>query len=188
MMDAMVSREGWHRGFAVCAMILGSVGHASAQPGEPERHLLCFAGRPLDCASVLLLEFGYRTDGLRSVTTGDFGLMIHSGYDALGATVGFVSVSEAKADAVLVYAARYRRYIGRWGVAGDVSIGVSGDGLATEVALGWADVLAITAGANTFERDDGGRETIFTTGIRVGSVPIGGLFYATALILGSARR
>jgi hypothetical protein len=42
-------------------------------------------------------------------------------------------------------------------------------------------VLAVTAGANSFALDDGSRDVIFTTGIRVGSVTIGGLLYLTAV-------
>jgi hypothetical protein len=149
------------------------------------RHLVCFAGRPIDCASVLLLEIGYRVDDKqRSVVTADFGLLVHAGYDAFGATIGVISTSDAMEESVPLYAARYRRYLGRWGVATDVSVGYGGGEFAGELALGFADVLAITAGANSIEREDGRGEVLFTSGIRIGSVAIGGLFYAA--IYGSA--
>jgi hypothetical protein len=156
-------------------------------PRKTEHHALCFAGRPFECASVLLVELGYRANSHHSVVTGDFGLLIHSGYDAFGVTIGLVGVSDDARGGFGVYAGRYRRYLGKWGVATDLSVGYGGGGLIGEVAFGWADVLAITAGAQSIELEDGRRDVIFTTGFRLGSVALGGILYVAALV-GTAGR
>jgi hypothetical protein len=137
---------------------------------------------------VLLLEVGARGGVNRSVASADLGLLIHDGLNAYGATIGFLGISggNAKEEASLWYAARYRRYFGRWGLAGDVSAGFAG-GPALDVAVGWADVVALTAGVNRYELKTGGHETAATVGLRVGSIIIGGLFYVTALVFTSVR-
>jgi hypothetical protein len=58
---------------------------------------------------------------------------------------------------------------------------------AAAVAIGWADVVALTAGVNRYALKDGGHDTLASVGLRVGSVVIGGLFYVTALVFASAR-
>jgi hypothetical protein len=152
------------------------------------RHWMCFAGRPIECASTLLLELGYRSDSRHSVVTGSFGLLVHSGHDAFGATLGIVGVSDDNTDGFSLVSGRYRRYLGGWGVAADFSLGFGNGGVAGEVALGWADVLAVTAGVNSIVLENSNtRDLIFTTGIRLGSVGIGGVLYATLLAATSAR-
>ncbi len=141
---------------------------------------MCFAGRPIECASTFLFEIGYRSDSRHSVVTGDIGLLVHSGHDAFGVTLGIVGVSDDNTDGFGLVSGRYRRYLGGWGVAADFSLGFGHGGVAGEVALGWADVLAVTAGVNSIVLEESNtRDLIFTTGIRLGSVAIGGLFYAT---------
>jgi hypothetical protein len=122
------------------------------------------------------------------VTSADVGLLIHDGLNAYGATIGVAGIDggNAKDEANLWYAARYRRYFGRWGLAGDVSAGFAG-GPALEVAFGWSDVVALTAGVNRYELKEGGHDTLASVGLRIGSVPIGGLFYLTALVFTSVR-
>ena len=112
------------------------------------------------------------------------GLLIQNGADALGATVGVVGISgaSAKEGARVLYAARYRRYVGSWGLAGDVQLGFAG-GPTAEVAFGWGDLVAVTAGVNRYELEDGGHDILAGVGLRVGSVAIGGLFYLTALVV-----
>jgi hypothetical protein len=73
-----------------------------------------------------------------------------------------------------------------WGLAGDVSAGYAG-GPALELAIGWADVLALTAGLNRYELDGGGDDMVAGVGLRIGAVTIGGIFYLTALAATSAR-
>jgi len=92
-----------------------------------------------------------------------------------------VGIDDANEDVTVWVAGRYRRYFGRWGFAGDLSLGYAG-GPAFEVAFGWADVVALTAGVNSYELEQGGHDTVATVGVRFGSVTIGGLFYVTALI------
>jgi hypothetical protein len=137
---------------------------------------------------VLLLEVGVRGGRGGAVASANTGLLIHDGLNAYGATFGVAGIDggNAKDGASLWVAARYRRYFGDWGLAGDVSAGYAG-GPALEVAFGWSDVLALTAGINRYELKDGGHDSIATAGLRVGSVPIGGLFYLTALVFASAR-
>ena len=155
-------------------------------PKKPDRHLVCFAGRPFKCASVFLLELGARGDGSRSIASANIGLLIHDGLDAYGGIIGVAGISDAKADASPWLAGRYRRYFGRWGFAGDVSVGYAG-GPALEVAIGWADVVALTAGVNRYELEDGSHDVFVGAGIRVGSVTIGGLFYLAAHMFAGAR-
>lgn len=45
-------------------------------------------------------------------------------------------------------------------------------GPAAEVAIGWADVFAITAGVNRYELEAGGRDTVASVGLRIGAVTI----------------
>lgn len=186
------------RAWVASFVVIVLAGDADAQPSNPpqppppekaERHALCFAGRPFECASVLLLEVGARIGSSgRSVASADVGLLIHDGLNAYGATIGVAGISggNAKDDANLWYAARYRRYLGRWGLAGDVSVGYAG-GPALEVAFGWSDVVALTAGVNRYDLKEGGHDTTATLGLRLGSIVIGGLFYLTALVFASAR-
>ncbi len=124
----------------------------------------------------------------RAVTSADAGLLIHDGYNAYGATVGVLGVDggSAKDEASLWLAARYRRYLGDWGLAADVSAGYAG-GPAFDVAIGWGDVVALTAGINGYALKDGAPEMAATAGFRVGAVIIGGLFYVSALVFTSAR-
>ena len=154
----------------------------------PERHLICFAGRPFECSSVILLELGAKGNKTRTATTADVGLLIQDGLNAYGATVGVLGVEggHEKEDASVWYAARYRRYLGTWGVATDVSVGFA-DGPVLEVAIGWLDVIAITGGANRYEREDGGHDWVVGAGVRIGSVAIGGLIYLAAAAAGGAR-
>jgi hypothetical protein len=151
-------------------------------PPAPPEHTLCFAGRPFKCASVLLLEVGARGGPGGAVTSADAGLLIHNGLNAYGATFGVAGIDggNAKDEANLWFAARYRRYLGGWGLAGDVSAGYAG-GPALEVALGWYDAVALTAGVNGYELKDGGRDMVAGVGLRLGSVVIGGLFYLIAV-------
>jgi hypothetical protein len=137
---------------------------------------------------VLLLEVGVRGGASRAVSSADAGLLIHDGMNAYGATVGVLGIDggNARDEANLWFAARYRRYLGSWGFAGDVSAGYAG-GPALDVAIGWADVVALTAGINRYALKEGGHETAATVGLRVGSIIIGGLFYVTALVFTSAR-
>ena len=71
-------------------------------------------------------------------------------------------------------------------MAGDVSAGYAG-GPALEVALGWGDVVALTAGINRYELKAGGHDVVAGVGLRVGSIVIGGLFYLIAVVSTSAR-
>ena len=161
-------------------------------PAKPEHDLICFAGRPFKCSSVLLLELGGRAGTRkRSVATADVGLLIQDGSNAYGATIGVLGISgdreemtKGKEEAHLWYAARYRRYFWSWGLAADVSVGFAG-GPALEVAIGWSDVIALTAGVNGYELEDGSRDTFASVGVRVGSVTIGGLLYLTFLAFAS---
>lgn len=122
------------------------------------------------------------------MASANVGLLIHNGMDAYGATIGVLGISggNAQEDARLWYAARYRRYLGRWGFAGDVSVGFAG-GPTAELAIGFADAIALTAGINRYELEDGGHDTVASVGVRVGAVTIGGLFYLTAVVATSAR-
>ncbi|HEY5450852.1 MAG TPA: hypothetical protein VIQ54_18990 [Polyangia bacterium] len=192
-------RRAWISSFVVIVVAGRAYGQSSApqptapppnvvapqQPQNPARHTLCFSGRPFECASVLLLEVGGRA-GHGAVGSADAGLLIHDGLNAYGATAGVVGISGAKDDANLWFAARYRRYLGTWGVAGDVSAGYAG-GPALEVALGWGDVVALTAGINRYELKAGGHDVVAGVGLRVGSIVIGGLFYLIAVVSTSAR-
>jgi hypothetical protein len=162
---------------------------APQPPPEKPRQLICFSGRPFECASVILLEVGARVGGGgRSVSSAAAGLLIHDGMNAYGGTAGVAGISggNARDEANLWFAARYRRYLGGWGLAGDVSAGYAG-GPAFEAAIGWADVIALTAGVNRFALRDGGQDTVAALGLRVGSIVIGGLFYVSALVFTSAR-
>ena len=151
---------------------------------EPE-HLVCFAGRPFECSSTMLVEIGVKGDKVKTVTSVDVGLLVHDGYNAYGATAGYLGVEggHEKGDGSVWYAARYRRYLGKWGFAADVSVGYA-DGYAFEVALGWLDVIALTAGANRYEREDSGHDWVLGAGFRIGSVTIGGLIYLAASAAG----
>jgi hypothetical protein len=157
-------------------------------PPQPKQDLLCFAGRPHECASVLLLELGVRGgSGGAAVSYADVGLLLHDDLNAYGATIGVLGIEpDAAASAHVWYAARYRRYLGTWGMAADVSVGYAG-GPALEVALGWSDVLAVTAGVNRYELENGDQDVVATAGIRAGSVLVGGALYVTVLVFGSAR-
>jgi hypothetical protein len=193
------------------SFVLMAAGHAHAQPSatpasppppppsaplpapppverEPPRHAICFGGRPYECASVLLLELGARSDTKQTVLSADLGLLIHDGLDAYGATIGVLGVTETDAEqsASLWYAGRYRRYLGTWGMAADVSIGYA-DGVALEVAIGWYDVVAITAGLNGYDRADGSHDLVPGVGLRFGSVLVGGSLYVSALVATGAR-
>jgi len=162
---------------------------APQPPPETPEHTLCFSGRPFECASVLLLEVGARIgDGNRAVTSADVGLLIHHGLNAYGGTIGVSGISggNAKDEANLWFAARYRRYFGRSRLAGDVSVGFAG-GPALDIAFGWADAVALTAGVNVYELKDGSHDAVASIGLRLGSVIIGGLLYVTALVFASAR-
>jgi hypothetical protein len=198
------------RGPGIAALVVSVLaGHADAQPSatpptqppptqqplppqpqppprEQPQHVICFFGRPHECASVFLLELGARGNSDLSVTTGDIGLVIHDGLNAYGGTIGLVGITDASAETSVLYAARYRRYLGTWGIAGDVSVGYA-DGPALEVSIGWGDVIAVTAGINGYERDDGGHNLIGTAGFRIGAVAIGTLLYATAVVATGSR-
>lgn len=156
-------------------------------PDEPQ-HLLCFFGRPYECSSLLLLEVGIRGGSGIAVIDADVGLLIQNGLDAYGATIGVVGFDgpNTKDGASPWFAARYRRYFGTWGLAGDVSAGYA-DGPMLEVAIGWADVIALTAGMNRVELATGGDKLAAGVGLRIGSVTIGGLFYLTAIAATSSR-
>jgi hypothetical protein len=131
-----------------------------------------------------LAELGARGAPDIAVTTGDVGLLIHDGSNAYGGTVGFVAITDAEIS--MMFAARYRRYLGSWGMAADVAVGYGG-GAMLEVALGWGDVVAVTAGVNQYQLEDGDQQVVATAGLRIGSVTIGGLFYAAALVATANR-
>jgi len=160
---------------------------APEAPASPE-HTICFFGRPYECASLMLLEAGVRAGNGNGLVYADFGLLLQDGLDAYGGVVGVAGVEGemVKHDASVLFAGRYRRYIGDWGLSTEVQLGYAG-GPTMEVAFGWADVLAVTAGLNNYELENGDRDWVAGVGFRVGAVTIGGLFYLTALVATSAR-
>ena len=160
-----------------------------ATPAEPpEYHAVCLEGRPFKCGSVFLLEAGPRW-GTASVWTADIGVLIHSGRYAFGATFGgmvYTTPGNATGDGSKLYKARFRRYLGDDGAAFDAALGFDDDARSAEIAFGYRDLIAITAGAHTVEGDPDRRYGM-NVGVRVGAEVIGTIVYIVGSIAGNAR-
>jgi hypothetical protein len=114
------------------------------------------------------------------VSTLDVGLLINQGTDqAFGATIGALGIGEQSGWNVK---ARYRRWLVDYvGLDFAVGGGVYGDyvykrrGGTAEVALQFGDVIAVTAGVNTYTpraiEPMQGRRLVATAGVRLGSYP-----------------
>ena len=153
---------------------------------------VCGIGRPGQrCASIILVELGGRS-GTVDYTAFDFGLLVNRGeHEAFGATIGMIGTGTA-GKAGWAVKARYRRwlvdYVGLdFGVGGGQIPNATSEDLegVVEVALELGDVIAVTAGANTYHGPDGrDREVGVNVGFRLG----GPALLVIAEVLSLARR
>ena len=159
--------------------------------GPPPPKPICIEGRPLRCQTVFILEAGARF-GTATTSTFDIGLLVNHGHNAYGATIGALGYEEAspfdpemkQLKMVPAYKARYRRYLGNDGAAVDLGIGGGGRyGASAEVALGFRDIIAVTAGANTFPQDND-RAVAGNVGVRIGTEGLLFLVYVVASVAG----
>ena len=140
---------------------------------------------------MFVFEVGYR--GGTSVTaTFDVGVLVSQGRrNAWGFTVGYLASEKQYADtntsyldARGAYKARYRRYVGDGGFALDVGAGGGKYGASGELALGYRDIIAISAGVNTFATDNGDTDAAANVGVRLGTTGILAALYGLAALGG----
>ncbi|HEU0036149.1 MAG TPA: hypothetical protein VFQ53_36300 [Kofleriaceae bacterium] len=159
------------------------------RPAEPIDHKsTCLFGRPQPhCGSVFVIEAGYRA-GTDVTSTFDIGILANvTRDDAVGATIGgLVMTSRDETEHAIgsgVVKLRYRRWLaGDGGLAFDVSVGGSQRGGVGEVAIGYGDLFALTAGAQRFEAE-GDHAASANVGVRVGALPILSALYVLGTIV-----
>ncbi len=154
-----------------------------ATPPAPKPHkTVCTQGQPERCDSVFLLEAGYRGGTARTLTF-DVGVLVHHGSrNAFGVTIGYlgfertVSAPTPYTDINFLgaYKARYRRYLGGEGAAFDLGIGGGRYGASGELAIGYRDIIAVSAGVNSVPTRDG-NDVAANVGVRLGAT---GIVYA----------
>ena len=159
---------------------------AAAPPVEKGPSALCFDGKRSECKSIGLIEAGYR-GGVSQVSTFDVGVIFNYRNHAFGATVGWVAYEHRLApgktiEASFVPKARYRRWLSNE-IGVDVGVGGGSFGVNGEVAIEWRDIIAISAGSNTFPVEMG-RGLSGTVGVRVGAKGLLALLYVAASLAG----
>jgi hypothetical protein len=143
---------------------------------------ICLEGRPT-CMTTFLLE-GSGRGGNATVGVLDLGLLVTHDHDAFGATIGWMSFRRGAAIATSsAYKARYRRYLGEDGFAVDLGVGGGHYGVSGEVAIGYRDIIALTAGVETLPHELGARGGA-GIGIRLGTEGLALLVYALASLAG----
>ncbi len=151
----------------------------------PATRSFCLEGT-LQCEAIPLLEFGIRA-GASSTMTFDYGLLINHHRHAFGATVGWLAHEHRRqagstTDFSFAAKARYRRWL-RDDLGLDVGLGGGRFGAIGEVAFEWRDIIALSAGVNTFPVDLD-HQASTTVGVRFGAKGVGLLFYALMSSIG----
>jgi hypothetical protein len=157
----------------------------------PEEKALCIEGKRAPfCTAIMMFEMNVRF-GTTATGSFDMGVLGNTGAHGFGLLVGWEVVEhknnfgDTDSTAYGVIKGRYRRWLGDdTGI--DFSVGAGRFGGVAEVALQYRDIIAITAGANTFPIDDTYRYGA-NIGVRLGSEAVLALLYIFASLSGGAN-